>query len=58
MQVKLNTMDSEIAAKIYMLNSMIIKETYIDPGMRLHPGVNKFHPDLMPMFYGGGSVHT
>ena len=53
MMVKLNAMDSEVAAKVYMLNSMVINELFIHPGMKMHPGVNKFHPDLMPMFYGG-----
>ena len=51
MEVKANDMDSEIAAKVYMLNAMIIKESYVEPHHLMHPGVKQFDPRMVHNFY-------
>jgi hypothetical protein len=43
--------DSEIAANVHMLNSLVLKEFYLEPHHMLRPGVKAFHPDMVHMFY-------
>lgn len=51
MEKNANDFDAEVAAKIYMLNSMVIKETFHDPRTIMHPGVRQFHHSLWNQFY-------
>ena len=51
MEIGLNDFDSEVAAKVYMLNSMVIKESFHDPRTVHHPGVRPFHHHIWDQFY-------
>lgn len=52
MESDLFDLDEALSAKIYLINSMIIRADEPDSLSNYIPGAKDFHPDFRPYLYG------